>query len=113
MTVKTDLRCRRELRAKQGDACRDIVGQHPSGGIGNVDAVRAVGLHELRLGEDTFRRDHVRHHQEADRIESELARQPDVLLGDVGLGAMRGDPNRRYAAIGGHAEVVDGSDSGK
>jgi hypothetical protein len=34
---------------------------------------------------------HVRHHQEADGVHVQLARHGDVLLGNVGLGAMRGD----------------------
>ena len=55
----------------------------------------------------------MRHHQKADRVESELARERDVLLGDVGLGAVRGDADRGDAEIFGEMQMLDRADPGQ
>jgi hypothetical protein len=55
----------------------------------------------------------VRHHQEADGIHAQLARQGDVLFGHVGFGAVRGDANGAHAEIVRHAQVIDGTDAGQ
>ena len=48
--------------------------------------------------------DGVRHHQEADGLQTTVTGHGEVLLGDVGLGAVGGDADHR------HAEVVGGDD---
>ena len=43
----------------------DIVHQQGPSAVGHIDAVRAVGLHQLRLASQLPRRCHVGHHQKA------------------------------------------------
>ncbi len=58
----------------------------------HVDAVRAIALHQLGLLRPARPAiDHVAHHQEARHVHAEIACAADMLLGDVGLGAMGGD----------------------
>jgi hypothetical protein len=111
VAVEADLGFRLELLAQQRDARGDVVRQHVSGGVGDVEAVGAVAFHEFGLLEDFFRLDHVRHHQEADGVQPHLAAEHDVLLGDIGLGAVRGDADGGDAAVGGHLKVIDGADA--
>ena len=92
-----------------GDALR----QQRAGGIDDVDAVRAVGLHQLRLARQLGRRRHVRHHQEADDVHAELARVLDVLPGDVGFGRMRRDAHRLRAGAVRGVEILDRADAGE
>ncbi|MPN52124.1 hypothetical protein SDC9_199778 [bioreactor metagenome] len=51
------------------------------------------------------------HHQEADGVHLQLARQRDVLLGDVGLGAVGGDTDGVHPEIARHLQVIDGADA--
>ncbi len=63
----------------------DVVHGEPAAGVGDVDAVSAVGLHELGLsGQLLGRGGHVGEHQEAGDVHAELAGGGDVLGGDVG-----------------------------
>jgi hypothetical protein len=55
----------------------------------------------------------VGHHQEAHGLEAELAGQPEVLDGDVGLGAVRGDAADRATVVLRHADVVLDPDPGQ
>ena len=56
---------------------------------------------------------HVAHHQEAGDVHAELAGGGDVLGGDVGLGAVGGDPDRADAEVVGVLELLDGADAGQ
>ncbi len=71
----------------------------PSTAIGHVYAVRTVAFHQLGLFGQSLRRAHMTHHQEARDIHAEAARVFDVLLGNVGFGAMRGDPHRSHTDL--------------
>ncbi|MNE55858.1 hypothetical protein D3C80_1507230 [compost metagenome] len=51
------------------------------------------------------------HHQEADGVDAHLGGHADVLLGDVGLGAVGGDADGRHAAVHRHLQVVDRADA--
>ena len=51
------------------------------------------------------------HHQEAHHFEIAILGQPDVLLGDVGFGDVRGDAGDLGAEAGGHVEVFLGADA--
>ena len=53
----------------------------------------------------------MRHHEEADRVEPELGGARDVLLGDVGLGAVGRHAHRAHAAIVGELQVFNGADA--
>ena len=55
----------------------------------------------------------MRHHQEADGLQAPVAGQPEVLDGDVRLGAVGGDPAHRGAVVGGGPDVVDDADAGQ
>ncbi len=94
MAVKTQLGFRLQLGPRQRDAGSNVLRQHVAGGIGDVDTVGTVGLHELELGKQFIGIDHVRHHQETNGIEAgDLRSQRDVLLGDIRLAAVRGNAN--------------------
>ena len=60
---------------------------------------RAGVDHDPCLRGDRLGRRHVRHHQVAVHVHAELARQPDVLHRDVGLGAVRRDPHQVGAQL--------------
>jgi len=87
VAVETEYRLRLQRGAHLTDPRGHVVGQHVAGRIGDVDAVRAVRLHQLRLHDALFRRRHVRHHQESDGIAPERARKADMLFRHVGIGA--------------------------
>jgi hypothetical protein len=55
----------------------------------------------------------VRHHQEADGLQPEVARDVQVLDGDVGVGAVRGDAGDRDAEVRDRPQVVDRADAGQ
>ena len=87
--------------------------REPAAGVGDVDAVGAVGLHQLGLLGQLLGGRHVGHHQEAGDVHAELAGGGDVLGGDVGLGAVGGDADRADAEVVGVAELLDGADAGQ
>ncbi len=111
--VKTDLYIGIELLAKEANARSDVVREHVPGRVGDVEAVRAIALHEPGLLEELLRRDHVGHHQEAHGIHLHLGAEADVLLRHVRFGAMRGHANRVHTAIMGHPQVIDRADPWK
>ena len=80
-----------EAFAQSADTLSEAVGRQRAGGVGDVDAVGAVALHEARLEQQLLGRNHVRHHQEADRLHAQLFGHSDVLGGDVCLGAVSRD----------------------
>ena len=49
-------------------ALAEAVRRQRAGRVGDVNAVGAVALHEARLEQQLLGRNHVRHHQEADRL---------------------------------------------
>ncbi len=55
-------------------------GQQGAGRVHDVYAVRAVGLHELRLIQEVFRPPHMCHHQEAHSLQVHLLCYLEVLL---------------------------------
>ena len=57
--------------------------------------------------------DGVAHHQEPDRLQAELAGQPEVLDRHVGLGAVGGDPADRAAVVLRLLDVLLGADTGQ
>ena len=102
-------------RARRGrpDPGGDVVHGQPAAGVGDVDAVRAVGLHQLGLLGELLGRRHVGQHQESGDVHAELAGGGDVLGGDVGLGAVGGDADRADAEVAGVLQLVDGADAGQ
>jgi hypothetical protein len=89
VAMKTDLRFERFFQYAHAFSCAS--GQQRAGGIHDVNAIAAIALHEQRLFRENFSRTHVGHHQEADGFQTHLLRHAEVLLGNVGLGALRGD----------------------
>ncbi len=53
----------------------------------------------------------MRHHQEAANLHAELARETDVLLRNIGLGAMRRDAHHLGAEVARSFEVITRADS--
>ena len=76
------------------DAVSHVAHRQPSAGVGDIDAVRAVALHQLGLRGERVGLDHVAHHQEAGHVHAQVAGGGDVLRGDVRLGAVGGDAHR-------------------
>jgi hypothetical protein len=82
-------------------------------GVSDVDAVRAVGLHQPGLLGQRPGRGHVAHHQKTGHVHAQVPGLGDVLGGNVGLGGVRGDPDRGDPEIVGPFEVLDGADAGQ
>ncbi|MNT68501.1 hypothetical protein D3C72_2067400 [compost metagenome] len=51
------------------------------------------------------------HHQEADGVHAQVTRVLNVLLRDVGFGAVRGHPHDAGASFVGLLQVMDGADA--
>ena len=111
--MKTDFGIRFQPGAQCADTGRDVIGQHVAGGIGAVDTVGAVGLHQFALFQQLFRLHHVGHHQEAYGIQPQFPRRTDMLLGHVRLRAMGRHAQGMHAAIPGHVQVLHGADPGQ
>ena len=82
-------------------------------GVDDVHARRAIDSHQRGLLGERGGLEHVRHHQEPDRLESDPRGGLEVLLGDVGLGAVGRDADDLGAAVGGRLEVAAGADPGQ
>ena len=96
------------------DPRRDVVGQHVAGGVGAVDAVGAVALHQLRLRQELLAARPCAPSSGSPTVSRPSLRDKrDVLLGDVGLGAVRGDADGGDAAVLRHVQVVDRADAGQ
>ena len=112
VAVDADLGPGLERLAQRPDLVARVVHEKCAAGVGDVDTLCAVGLHQQRLPGEVGRRDHVRHHQEAHGIHAELARVFHVLFGNVGLGAVGCDPHRARPGLVGLLQVMDGGDAG-
>lgn len=111
--VNPDLGVGVEYVAEGANPGPNIVhGQSPTG-VGDVDAVGAVRLHELGLPGERGGFVHVRHHQEAGDVQAELAGVGDVLSRDVGLGAVCGYADGPHAQLERALELADGADPGE
>ena len=113
MAVEADL----GVVAEFGDQRRDPVA-HPvehqrAGGVDDVDALASGVGHDAGLGGQFLRRNGVRHHQEPDGFQPQLAGQTEVLDRHVGLGAVGGDPADRPAVVLGLFDVLLGAHAGQ
>ena len=88
-----------------------IVHREPSTRIGDVNTMGASGFHALRLFGESIWRAHVRHHQKSGDVHSQFPCGCNVLIGNVGLGAVGGNPDRPDTNIVSVLQVVDGADS--
>lgn len=86
--------------------------QRPAG-IGHIDAMGAIRFHQPGLFGKGFRIAHVTHHQESGHVHPQLARETDMLLRNIGFGAMRGDSDRHHAQIESPVQVLHRPDSGQ
>ncbi len=93
------------------DAAADILGGHRARGVGDIDGVRTVGLQQLRLLNQSLGGIHVRHHEETDGFHAEFFRDLDVLLGDVGLGAVHRDARHGDTEFAHLAQVICQADA--
>ena len=106
-------RSRPSSARSSADARRHVVGQHVAGRVGEVDAVGAVALHQLGLHDQLARARSCAPSSGSRRCRCPACATADVLRGDVGLGAVRGDAHRADAAVDRHAQIVDGADAGQ
>lgn len=113
MGVDADLGLRVEHVPVGADPVADAVHGEPTAGVGDVDAVRAVGLHHPGLLGEGPRGRHVGHHQEAGHVHAQLACGGDVLGRHVRLRAVRGDAHRADPEGVGALELGDGADAGQ
>lgn len=113
MRVDADLGRRVEHIAVGRDPFSDRLHRQVSTRVGDIDALRAVRLHELRLLGEQWGRRHVAHHQEARHVHAELACELDVLRRDICLGAVRCDANRADTEVVRPFELVDRADAGQ
>jgi hypothetical protein len=111
--VDADLGAGIEDVAVGADALAHAAHPQVPAGIGDVDAVRAVGLHQRGLPGQVGGRRQVAHHQETGDVHAQLAGGRDVLGGDVGLGAVGGDPDRADPEGERVLEVGDRADAGQ
>jgi hypothetical protein len=88
-----------------------VVHRERAGRIHDVHAGRPRVDHDPACRGDGLRRGHVRHHQVAVHVHPEVPRQPDVLDGDVRLGAVGRDPHEVRAQLGGPLELLLGADA--
>ena len=107
--MKTNLRLVFKMLSEGRNLFRHFIRQHIASRVGTVNAVGAIRLHQQRLLEKILLIHHMRHHQKTDRIHTQVAPHPDVLLGYVGLSAVRSNTNGRGAKVAGHANVIQGS----
>ena len=113
MPVETHL----GVAAEFGHQRRHPVG-HPlehqrPGRVDHVDALAAGVGHDPGLGGELLRGNGVGHHQKPDRLQAEVSRQPEVLDGHVGLGAVGGDAADRPAVVLGLLDVLLGAHPGQ
>jgi hypothetical protein len=113
VAMKAQLGLGLEGGAHGAEARLDAIRQQVAGGVGDVDAVGAVALHQPGLLDQAFGAVHVGHHQKADGVHVELSGQGDVLFGHIGLGAVGGDADGVHPQVAGHAQVIDGADAGQ
>jgi hypothetical protein len=113
VAVEADLRVVPELGAQRGDPVAHLLEHERARGVDDVHAPAAGVGHDPRLLRQRLGRRGVRHHEEADGLEPEVAREAEVLDGDVRLGAVRRDPADRGAVAGGGTDVVQHADAGQ
>ena len=111
VAVEADLGVVAELRNQRADAIRDLVEDERTGRVHDIDALTASVRHDAGLRRQRLGLACVGHHEEAHRLQSELACQTEVLYRDVGLGAMGRDANDRDARVGEVLDVVLRADS--
>ncbi len=98
MAVEADLGLGSDFGDERGDAVGDLIEDQRTSGVDDVDALAAGVDHDPRLLRERVRRLRVGHHQEADRLEPQLAGDPEVLDRDVGLCAVGRDPQMETPA---------------
>src|ERR1700757_1059509 len=111
MRVDTDFRCRIHCLTHRVDPLGDVTHRHRTTGVDDVDASRAVALHEFGLLRQNGRRGHVAHHQEADGVHAEIPCGGDVCGRGVGLRAVGGYAHYRRARVVSVFEVVHGANA--
>lgn len=111
MGVDADLGLLVEDVAVGADPVPDVGHGQPPTRVGDIDAVSARVLHELGLGGELSGWCHVGEHEEPGDVHAEFAGAPNVLVGDIGLGAVRGDAYRGDTERVGALDVGEGADS--
>ena len=113
MGVHAGLRFRLEYVVHRLETVGHAVEQQGARGIGDIDAVRAVILHQLGLFGEALGLVHMGQHQQTGDIHAEIARDLDMLLGNIGFGAMGRDPHRTGPRLIGVLQVFHRADTGQ
>ena len=87
--MKTNLTGERLFECFDSRIC--VLREHSTGRVYNIDALCAIGFHQLCLDDEIPRWAHMRHHQEANRLQIHFPGTLEVFLGDIGLGTLGGD----------------------
>ena len=106
MAVESDLGVVAELGDHGGDTVGDLVHDERASGVDDVDALAAGIRHDAGLLGEHLGGLGVAHHEEADGLQAQLSGVPEVLDGDVGLGAVGGDAADRSAVVASRENVV-------
>ena len=113
MTVEPDLRVVADLGDQRGHSIAHLLEDQRTGRVDDVHALAAGVDHDPCLFRQPLRRLRVRHHQEPDGLQIQVASQSEVLDRDVGLGAVRRDPDHGDPEVGDGADVVLGAEAGQ
>ena len=99
VAVKAEFGFRLERLAHGADALFDVFRQQVAGGVGDVDAVGAIAFHQPGLLDQAFGAAMWAIIRKPTVSISSFAGHGDVLLGDIGFGAMGGDANGMDADV--------------
>ncbi len=102
---------RLEYGLEGAHALANVVHVHRPTGVGHVDALRAVALHQLGLAGQLLGREHVAHHQKADGVHAEFAGVLNVLFRHIRLAAVSGHPHAAGTGVIGGLEVMHAADA--
>ncbi|OKH72866.1 hypothetical protein EB74_22580 [Mycobacterium sp. SWH-M5] len=113
VAVKSDLGIRSQFGDERLYPVTDAFEHQRACRVDDVDALAARVGHDARLLGELLRRDGVGHHQKAHGLQTQFAREPEVLDRHVGLGAVGGDPADGSAVVLGLLDVLLGADAGQ
>jgi hypothetical protein len=110
VAVEPHLRLRADLGHHRLNPLLRVAENERTGRVHAVHTLRSGVDHDPGLAGQLSRTGAVRHHQEADSLHAEITGQPEMLDGDVGLGAVGRDPGDRGTGVACTAQVVHGAD---
>ncbi len=113
MAVEPDLCLAADLGDQRLHPGLRLAEDQRAGRVDHVHALRARVNHDPGLPGQLSGPDPVAEHQEPDGLHAEVAGGGEMLHGDVGLGAVRGDPGHRRPGVPGMPQVVGRAEAGQ